>query len=297
MAVQPVNWPQGPMVQKDGTLTHQWQRFFQDQWRKQGGPTNLAPIDVSGTAENIVGLLTSLHLVNNSQLNTTNFCTVDSVDNGTSATIRVYGIAGVGNGWNRQVGNFIVPTSPNLYPAMSQAGAAYATDYYVVFDPDARVFTITTSFSAALADNLIFCGKITTVAMGGGGGSTGGGGTDGGPGGVCFSGNTKVKTHTGPKQFYVLPTYPVLMTEFGPREAKLEISAYEGPVHHMGDDEWVTPKHPFKRNGLWVPADEIFKETKHFSGHVYNAHILTDKEEERHYILENGETVHNMSMG
>lgn len=289
MAVQPVSFPQGPWVQKDGTLSHQVQRFFLDLYRKTGEASNHAPIN----AANIDGILASLHLNNNGQLNTTNFCTVDSVYNGVDDTIRVYGSAGVGTTWTRKVSN--VTLGP--YPALSQAGITPDTDYIVMFNPITLVFLVTTSFADSLDDDFIFCGFPHTVKADGTGGVMGGGGSGGNSGGVCFSGNTKVKTHTGPKQFYVLPTYPVLMTEFGPREAKLEISAYEGPVHHMGDDEWVTPKHPFKRNGLWVPADEIFPETKHFSGHVYNAHILTDKEEERHYILENGETVHNMSMG
>lgn len=284
------------MVQEDGKLTHQWQRFFQDLWRKTGQAAGTAPLDVSGTAENIVGLLTSLHLVNNAQLNTTNYCTVDSVDNGTSATIRVYGVAGVGTGWNRQVGSLIVPTAPALYPALSQAGASYTTAYYVVFNPDTSVFTVSTSFASVLDDTLIFCGKVTTVAAGGAGGTSGGGGSGGGSGGVCFSGNTKVETPDGPRQFYTLPTIPTLITQNGPRQAKLVISQYDGMLHHMGADEWVTPKHPFIIGGQLFPADCLFKETKTFSGHVYNAHILTDLEEERNYRLANGRLVHNVSM-
>lgn len=234
----------------------------------------------------------SENIAPNVPTNRRNNATVDSIDQGggTGTTIRVYGPGGMGSTWKTSTG-----FGDLTYPYLTLSNKAYSTTYYVCYD-GAQLVASTVSFDV-LPDGYIWCGQITTVAMGGGGGTGGGGGSGGGSGGVCFSGNTKVKTPNGPKQFYVLPSLPVLMTEFGPREAKLQISPYEGLVYHMGLDEWVTPKHPFKRDGRWVPANEIFSETKHFSGHVYNAHILTDKEEERHYILENGETVHNMSNG
>ena len=125
--------------------------------------------------------LASLHQANNAPTNRTNYCTVDSIDNGTDATIRVYdAVTGTpGTPWDSQVSSVI----QGPYPALSQAGFAYATTYYVMYDPVANDFTVSQLFSDSLDDKLIFCGKLTTVASGGGGGTSGGGGTDGGAGG------------------------------------------------------------------------------------------------------------------
>jgi hypothetical protein len=268
--------------------SHAWQRFLQAQWRKTGQASDNAPIN----SANIYGILASLNMNPNGILNSTNYCTVDSIDNGATATIRCYGSGGVGTTWTRQVG----VTTLGPYPALSQAGAAYSTAYYVMFNPDTPAFVVTLNFADILPDGYFWCGKVTTVAAGGAGGSTGGGGGSGGSGGVCFTGNTVVRTRYGPKQFYTLPTFPEMENELGYRQAELIISPYDGLVHHMGNDEWVTPKHPFKRNGVWVPADSLFQETKQFSGNVYNVHIVTKDENERHYLLANGETVHNLSI-
>lgn len=285
----PTAIPTGPLTQSDGTISHSWLRYFDANWRKLGGFTHNAPVN----STNITGILASLNLNANGVLNSTNFCTVDSIDNGTDATIRVYGTGGIGTTWTRQVGSIV----QGPYPALSAAGYAYNTDYYTMFDPATDSFNITENFADILPDNFFWCGKVHTVQAGGAGGSTGGGGTGGGTGGVCFSGNTRVKTPDGPKQFYEMPTYPTLVTKFGPRPAKLTINSYTGPIHHMGNEELVTPRHPFERGEfIWIPARELFEECGIFTGHVYNAHILTDKEEERNYALENGEIVHNLSI-
>ncbi len=281
-------FPTVPVLTSDGQVSHVWQRYLQDQWRKLGQASNDAPIN----SKNITGILSSLNLNPNGILNSTNYCTVDSVDNGTTATIRCYGVGGVGTTWTRQVGS----STFGPYPALSQAGAAYTTDYYVMFNPSVPSFVITTNFADILPDGYFWCGKVTTVNSGGGGGTPGGGGSSGGHGGVCFSGNTGVITINGFRQFYTLESRPKVLTHFGFREAELIISPYEGKLLHMGYDEWVTPEHPFRRDNQWVPAEKIFNESKQFSGHVYNARIITPKDEERHYVLANGETVHNVSM-
>lgn len=131
--------------------------------------------------------LASVNQANNCPTNVTNFCTVDSIDNGVSATVRVYGIGGVGTTWTRLVGTL----SEGPYPALSQAGLSYATVYYVMFDPVAVTFSVTTSFANSLDDKFIFCGKLTTVSSGGGGGTSGGGGSGGGSGG-CVEIDTPV---------------------------------------------------------------------------------------------------------
>jgi hypothetical protein len=76
-------------------------------------------------------------------------------------------------------------------PGTLQAGLAYATIYYVMFDNDNNTFLVSTSFADSLDDRFIWCGFLTTVAAGGGGGTTGGGGSTGGSGG-CVEVGTPV---------------------------------------------------------------------------------------------------------
>jgi hypothetical protein len=176
------------------------------QGRTEGIGTTVSNIDVAGIVtangvdlsrpyvnknfQHINGRVSTLQQVVNSPTNSTNYCTVDSIDNGTSATIQVYGAAtGVGTTWLHQVGT----TFQGPYPALSQAGLAYVTDYYVMFDPLTNIFSVSTSFADSLNDDLIFCGKITTVAAGGGGGTTGGGGTSGGAGGCVEIGTPVIE--------------------------------------------------------------------------------------------------------
>jgi hypothetical protein len=298
MAVQPVNFPRGAVVDpKTGQFTPLAQRFFLDLYRKLGSATNNAPINslnitqLLNLASQVTSQLASANIVGNAQLNTTNFCTVDSIDNGVNTTIRVYGSGGVGSTWTRKVGTVI--SGP--FPALSQAGSAYSSDVYVMFNPVGSVFVVTTLFADTTPDGYFWCGKTHTVAAGGAGGTSGGGGNTGGNGGACFSGNTLVKTPSGPMPFDKLPLFPTLLTRHGALPAKLIVSEYSGPIHSMGDS-LVTPKHPFARDGKWIAAEELFPGKLEFTGTVYNAHILTDDEDERNYELANGNLVHNLSM-
>lgn len=121
----------------------------------------------------------------------------------------------------------------------------------------------------------------------------------------CFSGNTKVKSFSLPNsamavvaedvEFEKLPRVPKVMTEHGPRYAQLRIHDYKGPMIDMGDGELVIPDHPILRGNQYVPASIAFADcpTVHYSGKVYNLSIITKKDEERHYLLANGNTAHN----
>lgn len=131
--------------------------------------------NAAGTASNITGILASANINTNSQVNSTNFCTVDSIDNGVDATVRVYGAGGVGSSWTRQAGD--VTYGP--YASASLPGYAYSTDFYVAYDPAAAEFIVSADFPDVLPDGLIFCGILTTVAAGGVGGTSGGGGSTG----------------------------------------------------------------------------------------------------------------------
>ena len=119
------------------------------------------------------GLVDSGNLSVNVPLNSTNNATVDSVDAGSSATIRIYGPGGVGSSWMRFSGQ-----GTETYPAGSITGLAYSTSYYVVWSGSA--YFAFTQQSQVMSDSYVFVGKPTTVASGGGGGSPGGGGGSGG---------------------------------------------------------------------------------------------------------------------
>lgn len=220
----------------------------------------------------------------------TNNATIDSIDAGASATVRVYGPGGVGSAWDLKVG-YGNTTGAKSQSAQTFTGKSYVTKYFCYWNGSA--FILTTTFFDTLPDGYWFVGAVTTVAAGGGGGTGGGGGSDGG--GPCFSGNTKILTLTGVRRFDELPhTFVVFNRSGKPRGARLLIHDYEGPMHVMGDDELVTPTHQFARGLKWVMAKFIFPMTRVFNGKVYNAVIVGEKEfDEQHYVLANGEVAHN----
>lgn len=140
----------------------------------QNGVGNSAPSD----AITRFTIKTSADLPPNSPQNTTNQATVDSIDAGSDATIRVYGTGGVGSDWTWKTGY-----GSAIYPAGSLAGYAYNTDYYISYDTVNEIYVVSPDFLSTLPDNYIWVGKVHTVAHGGGGGTSGGGGSDGGGGG------------------------------------------------------------------------------------------------------------------
>jgi hypothetical protein len=132
--------------------------------------TQAAPTAVVG------GLTGSGDQPSNVPFNQTNFATVDSIDAGGSATVRIYGTGGVGSSWTRQVGS-----ATTTYSAGTITGLSYSTTYYVYWNGSA--YLASASFPATLPDGYVWVGKVTTVASGGGGGVPGGGGSGGGGGG------------------------------------------------------------------------------------------------------------------
>jgi len=135
-----------------------------------GGST---PAPVAG------GTVGSSALSSNVPLNSTNSATVDSVDAGSSATIRVYGPGGTGSAWQRFAGQ-----GTATFPAGSITGLAYSTPYYVVWNGSA--YLAEAQQSSAMNDAYVFVGRPTTVAAGGSGGASGGGNSPGGSNGGRF---------------------------------------------------------------------------------------------------------------
>lgn len=158
----------------------------------RGTTTNLNQIPVSslnaGTQNNVnlssaalSGSLGALKINLNVMSNFTNNATVDSIDNGVNATVRVYGPGGVGTTWHQVISS----QTSQEYPSGSITGA-YTTKFFVTFNPLTGLFALNTTGFAALPDGLIYAGTVTTVASGGGGGTGGGGGSSGGGGGRQF---------------------------------------------------------------------------------------------------------------
>jgi len=144
-------------------------------WQIFSSGSACGPIGVSS------GFLRSTSAAPNMALNSSNNATVDSVDAGSSATIRVYGPTGVGASWIRFDGQ----TGQTTIPSGTITGRLYATTYWVVYAADNGYVTYTSSqFNGVLTDQVLWAGKMTTVSAGGGGGSSGGGrGTGGGSNG------------------------------------------------------------------------------------------------------------------
>lgn len=135
---------------------------------------------VCGPARVWSGLVRSTSVMPNVPPNQTNYCTIDSVVAGATATIRVYGAGGVGSTWSWQIGG----TVKSGYPAGTLTGYAFSTAYYIVFDTQDLIFRVftTSQYPSILPDTYIFCGKTTTCAADGTGVVTGGGGDSGGGG-------------------------------------------------------------------------------------------------------------------
>lgn len=129
-------------------------------------------------------VLSSAQIPPNAPINTTNTATVDSIDAGSNATVRIYGSGGVGTGYTRITGY----GSPSR-PAGTITGQPYATKLFIVYTGTAYLaFTLA---SSTLPDGWEFIGPVTTVAAGGTGGIAGGGGAtgDGGQGPLLRTGH------------------------------------------------------------------------------------------------------------
>lgn len=140
-------------------------------WQIFSSASACGPIGVAS------GFLKSTSAAPNMAVNSSNNATVNSIDAGTSATIRVYGPGGPGTSWARFDGQ----GGQTTIPSGTLTGRAYATTYWVVYAVNTGYSTYTLSqFNSVLSDQALWAGKITTVSSGGGGGTSGGGGGTGG---------------------------------------------------------------------------------------------------------------------
>ena len=177
---------QDPNVTRFFRLRSSYDRKNWNQWQIFLSTLQCGPVGVAS------GALRSIAQMFAPPGNSTNFATVDSIDAGASATIRVYGTGGVGSSWQRQTGNTLVgpDNTPNtVFPGASLTGFAYTTTYTVFYDTKNAVYHVFTAaqFSSSLNDEYVFAGQVTTIAHGGGGGTSGGGGNGGGTGGGRYN--------------------------------------------------------------------------------------------------------------
>jgi hypothetical protein len=167
------------------------------------------------------------------------------------------------------------------------------------FQGGAIVYQFTTSKSIQVSGNgNVSFGQITTVSPGGGGTGSGGGGAG------CFSGNTKVRVSNIRDGYTALSfdeltgTLIAIETEFGRRFARKHSRRYSGWMHDMGDGELVTPEHLIKVSAAFYDAAQnVWPDMQWYEGEVHTLETITNVDAERHFILGNGRTAHNLSPG
>lgn len=174
-----------------GGMPKEWVDWFQGLYQKLGKASATAPLSVTGTSDNITGAidLGSAHVANrlpssraaaNLSLNNSNNVTADSIDvDASNCTVRVYGPGGVGTDWSRYEATATGYTTLGPYPATSFVGKAYATTYYIAFDPALSSYIISSDNRLVLPDSYFWVAQVAPNASFGGGGATSGGGGTG----------------------------------------------------------------------------------------------------------------------
>jgi hypothetical protein len=107
------------------------------------------------------GLMSSAATASNLSLNQSNYATVDSVANGNTATVRVYGSGGVGASWASVVGN-----SSKVMASGTILNIAYATNGFVVWDGEQ--YQLKPQLSQTFPDTWVPVGKVSVIANGSG---------------------------------------------------------------------------------------------------------------------------------
>lgn len=113
----------------------------------------------------------------------------------------------------------------------------------------------------------------------------------------CFSGNVRFKTAEGWQSFESSPESLYIENQTGTHKANLEVHEnWSGPMVDFGGGWLVTLDHLMSAGaGRWEYAKDYFGDAKivQYTGTVYNLHVETDSEDDRHYILETGDVAHN----
>jgi hypothetical protein len=103
------------------------------------------------------GLVSSAATGSNLSLNQSNYATVDSVADGGTATVRVYGSGGVGTSWTSILG-----TSSKVIPAGTIMNVAYAANGFVVWD--GATYQLKPQLAQTFPDTWVPVGKVSVIA-------------------------------------------------------------------------------------------------------------------------------------
>jgi hypothetical protein len=107
------------------------------------------------------GLVGSAATASNLSLNQSNYATVDSVANGSTATVRIYGSGGVGSSWTSILGS-----SSKVIASGSIMNVAYATNGFVVWD--GQKYQLKPQLAQTFPDTWAPVGKVSVIANGSG---------------------------------------------------------------------------------------------------------------------------------
>jgi hypothetical protein len=139
---------------------------------------------------------------------------------------------------------------------------------------------------------------VVTGTSGGTGGTSPSPPPGSGGGSGCFSGNVAIETPQGFVMLEKLPPWFDIANDTGVHRVRLIVHEEQiWDMIDMGNGKLVTPEHPIrKENGVYVSAQERFPDflAVKFWGPVYNLEVLSHKEEDLHYRLENGYVAHNI---
>jgi hypothetical protein len=103
------------------------------------------------------GVMSSAASGSNLSLNQSNYATVDSVADGGTATVRVYGSGGVGTSWSSILGN-----SSKVIAAGTIMNVAYATNGFVAWD--GQKYQVKPQLAQTFPDTWVPVGKISVIA-------------------------------------------------------------------------------------------------------------------------------------
>jgi hypothetical protein len=107
------------------------------------------------------GQVSSAATASNLSLNQSNYATVDSVANGSSATVRVYGSGGVGTAWTSILGN-----NSKVMPSGTILNVAYGSNGFLAWDGTQYQFK--PQLTQTFPDTWVPVGKISVIANGSG---------------------------------------------------------------------------------------------------------------------------------
>jgi hypothetical protein len=103
------------------------------------------------------GLVSSAATATNLSLNQSNYATVDSVANGGTATVRVYGSGGVGTSWASVLGS-----NSKVIPSGTIMNVAYAANGFVVWD--GQRYQMKPQLAQTFPDTWVPVGKVSVIA-------------------------------------------------------------------------------------------------------------------------------------